>query len=98
MFVTILYFEAYNKLIYGIADHLQKNGFLVHNNVQNRCLKLCNRNNLAIRSVKLLTCTRPSPNEDTLKCQRVNFLQYQALTMFLEESNFPFSTFYNFGR
>lgn len=38
-FVSILHFEAYNKIICGFANSFQKPNFLVHKYIQDQALK-----------------------------------------------------------
>ena len=45
IFVSVLYFKAFNKLIDGTTDRLQEAGFLVYKNIQGLFVKLCNLNN-----------------------------------------------------
>ena len=45
IFVSVLYFKAFNKLIDGTTDRLQQAGFLVYKNIQGLFVKLCNLNN-----------------------------------------------------
>ena len=44
-FVPILYYEAFKKLIDGIADRSQQPDFLFHKKIQAVLVKLCNPNN-----------------------------------------------------
>ena len=62
-----IYFEAYGKENYGIANHFQKPDFVIHKNIQNIFVKIyVIKNIMRFRSVKFLPCIRPILNE---KCQ-----------------------------
>ena len=43
-FVSILYFEAFEKLLDGITDHYQQPNFLLHENIQDVFVNVCNKN------------------------------------------------------
>ena len=44
IFVSIFYFEEGDRVIYEITDRFQKPEFLLHKNIQDVFVKLCNQN------------------------------------------------------
>ena len=59
-----LNFEAYDKVIYEITNHLQKPDFVIHKNIQEVFVKIhVIKVIMTTRSVKFLTCTRSISNE-----------------------------------